>query len=127
MPEWMFPLSPVAASRPRVSRHGAYFAGPYKYFRQECVEVIPLILGDSFEPYDEPLKVDVEIFVRQPKKTKLLVPKADVDNYLKAIFDVLNGKLWRDDTLIHEVYAVKSWDRKGGHGYFTVGVDCLGQ
>jgi len=127
MPEWLFPLSPVAASRPRVSRHGAYFAGPYKYFRSECTEVIPLVLGDSFEPYDEPIKVDVEIYVKQPKKTKLIAPKADIDNYLKAIFDVLNGKLWRDDTLIYEVYATKSWDHKDGEGYFTVGVDPIGQ
>ena len=127
MPEWLFPISPVAASRPRVSRHGAYFAGPYKNFRTECAEVISMVLGNSFEPYDEPLKVDVEIFVKQPKKTKLLAPKADIDNYLKAIFDALNGKLWRDDTLIHEVYSIKSWAEKGNDGYFTVGIDCLGQ
>ena len=127
MPEWAFPLSPVAASRPRVSRHGAYFAGPYKHFRAECAELIPTVLGDSFEPYDQPLKVDVEIFVKQPKKTKLLAPKADIDNYLKAFFDALNGKLWRDDTLIHEVYSIKSWAEKGSDGYFIVGVDCLGQ
>ena len=106
MPEWLFPISPVAASRPRVSRHGAYFAGPYKNFRSECAEIISMVLGNSFEPYDEPIKVDVEIFVKQPKKTKLLAPKADIDNYLKAIFDCLNGKLWRDDTIIHEVYAI---------------------
>ena len=127
MPEWLFPISPVAASRPRVSRHGAYFAGPYKNFRSECAEVISMVLGNSFEPYDEPIKVDVEIFVKQPKKTKLLAPKADIDNYLKAIFDCLNGKLWRDDTIIHEVYAIKSWADKESDGYFTVGVDCLGQ
>jgi len=127
MPEWLFPISPVAASRPRVSRHGAYFAGPYKHFRAECSEVVPLILGDEFVPYDRPLKVDVEIYVKQPKKTKLSAPKADIDNFLKAIFDVLNGKLWVDDNLIHEVYAVKSWARKGSDGYFTVGVDVLGQ
>ena len=127
MPEWLFPLSPVAASRPRVSRHGAYFAGPYKNFRTECVEIIPTVLGNNFEPYDEPIKVDVEIFVKQPKKTKLIAPKADIDNYLKAIFDALNGKLWSDDKIIHEVYAVKSWAEKGSNGYFTVGVDRLGQ
>jgi len=127
MPEWLFPISPVAASRPRVSRHGAYFAGPYKHFRAECSEVVPLILGDEFVPYDRPLKVDVEIYVKQPKKTKLSAPKADIDNFLKAIFDVLNGKLWVDDNLIHEVYAVKSWAREGSDGYFTVGVDVLGQ
>jgi Holliday junction resolvase RusA-like endonuclease len=125
MPEWTFPISPIAASRPRVSRHGAYFAGPYKFFRKECAEVIPLVIGDNFVPYDEPLTVDVELFVKRPKKTKLSAPKADIDNYLKAVLDVLNNKLWIDDTIIQEIYATKQWARVGQDGYFTVGVDKL--
>jgi Holliday junction resolvase RusA-like endonuclease len=125
MPEWCFPLSPVAASRPRVSRHGAYYAGPYKTFRQECVDIIDFVLGPSFEPYDSPLRVDVELFIKQPKSTKLSMPKADIDNYLKAIFDSLNKKLWTDDTLIQSVYSTKQWAEKGSDGYFTVGVDRL--
>ena len=123
MPEWVFPISPVAASRPRVSRHGAYFAGPYKVFRVECIDVIDFVLGPNFEPYDQPLKVDVELFIRRPKTTKLAMPKADVDNFLKAVFDVLNKKLWVDDTIIQSVYATKQWAEKDSDGYFTVGVD----
>ena len=125
MPEWKFPLSPVAASRPRVSRYGAYFAGPYKSFREDCVEVIEFVLGPDFKPFEEPIKVDVELFIKQPKKTKLWMPKADIDNFLKAIFDVLNKKLWSDDTIIQSVYATKQWAAKGEDGYFTVGVDKL--
>ena len=125
MPEWLFPVSPVAASRPRVSRHGAYYAGPYKRFREEMAEVVPLILGESFEPYEGPLKVDIEFYVTRPKKTKLGAPKADIDNFLKATLDVMNQRLWVDDTQIVEIYATKQWTRPKEDGYFTIGVDQL--
>ena len=125
MPEWVFPISPVAASRPRVSRHGAYFAGPYKIFRSECVDIIDFVLGPDFQPYEQPIKVDVELFIRRPKTTKLVMPKADIDNFLKAVFDSLNKKLWVDDNIIQSVYATKQWAEEGEGGYFTVGVDLL--
>jgi Holliday junction resolvase RusA-like endonuclease len=123
MYEWTFPISPIAASRPRVSRRGAYFAGPYKYFRKEMVEITPIILGNSFMPIEGPLKVDLELFVKRPKKTKLGSPKADIDNYIKAVLDSLNKKLWLDDTQIEEIYAVKQWARPQQQGYFTIGVN----
>ena len=125
MAEWVFPISPVAASRPRVSRHGAYFAGPYKVFRNECIDVIEFVLGPNFKPYEQPIKVDVELFIRRPKTTKLIMPRADIDNFLKAVFDSLNKKLWIDDNIIQSVYATKQWAEVGEEGYFTVGVDLL--
>ncbi len=125
MPEWLFPISPIAASRPRVSKHGAYFAGPYKYFRKEMTELIPLVLGESWVPLEGPLKVDLELYVTRPKKTKLDAPKADIDNYLKSIFDCMNKRLWVDDTQIREVYAIKQWTEPKHDGYFVLGVDQL--
>jgi Holliday junction resolvase RusA-like endonuclease len=124
MPEWVFPISPIAASRPRISRHGAYFAGPYKQFRKDMINLVPEILGDM-EPLEGPLKVDVELYVTRPKKTKLIAPKADIDNYLKAILDSMNKYLWVDDTQIAEIYAIKQWTLKDETGYFTIGVDKL--
>ena len=125
--EWVFPISPVAASRPRVSKHGAYFAGAYKKFRQDMVDLVPTVLGSSFIPISNSLKVDVELYVRQPKKTKLYAPRADIDNFLKAVFDSLNGWLWEDDTQILTVHASKQWAVKGEEGYFTIGVDIVEQ
>jgi len=125
MPEWVFPLSPIAASRPRISKHGAYFAGPYKIFREAMIELVPEVIGDAFFPYEMPIRVDVEFYCKLPKKTKLLAPRADIDNYLKAAFDCLNGKLWEDDRIIHSVYATKQWAPRHDDGYFTVGVEEL--
>jgi len=124
MPEWVFPISPIAASRPRISKHGAYFAGPYKQFRKDMIDLVPEILGDM-EPFEGPLKVDVELYVTRPKKTKLIGPKADIDNYLKSILDSMNNYLWVDDTQIIEIFATKQWTPKNEIGYFTIGVDKL--
>jgi len=119
--EWVFPLSPVAASRPRVSRHGAYFTGPYKQFRKDMAE----FCNDTFtdwEPLEYLLTVDLGLYIRQPKKTKLLVPRADNDNFEKAVWDSLNGHLWVDDTQIVENHTIKQWAEKGEDGYFIIGV-----
>tara|TARA_R100000654_G_scaffold1725_6_gene6362 strand:- start:1307 stop:1684 length:378 start_codon:yes stop_codon:yes gene_type:complete len=125
MPEWSFPISPVAASRPRVSRRGAYFTGPYKEFRKDMIEIVYIVLGDEFVPFSGPLRVDIEFYCKRPKKTKLSAPRADIDNYIKAALDSLNTHLWEDDTQIQQIYAAKQWAEPGAEGYFTVGVDQL--
>ena len=104
-----YPINPVAASRPRVTTKGhTYYAGPYKEFRKD---IKPLVeeLAKGFVPLVGPLSVDVDIWVRRPKSTKLLYPRADIDNYLKAIFDCFNGILWEDDKQITTIWASKSW------------------
>tara|TARA_R110000824_G_scaffold96585_1_gene231182 strand:+ start:4340 stop:4723 length:384 start_codon:yes stop_codon:yes gene_type:complete len=120
--EWEFPISPVAASRPRVSRHGAYFTGPYKEFRKVMTDLVPTMIGDM-DPIAYPLHVDLEIYVKRPKKTKLDAPRGDIDNYIKAIFDSMNGLLWDDDVQVRCVYATKQWASEGEDGYFVIGVD----
>jgi len=122
MPEWEFQISPVAASRPRLSRRGAYLTGPYKQFRKDMIDLAEEVLGD-WEPMLGLLHVDIELYIKQPKKTKLDVPRADVDNFIKAILDSLNGYLWEDDRQIKSVYAIKQWAPKNQDGYFTIGVD----
>ena len=49
--------------------------------------------GD-FDPQAAPLTVEVNCFVTKPKNTKLWTPRADIDNYAKAILDSFNGKFW---------------------------------
>ena len=122
MPEWKFPISPVAASRPRLSRRGAYLTGPYKKFREEMIDLAEELLGD-WDPLLGLLHVDIELYIKQPKKTKLDVPRADVDNFIKAVLDSLNGYLWEDDRQIKSVYAIKQWAPKDKEGYFVIGVD----
>mgnify|MGYP003641671900 CR=1 FL=1 len=124
--EWTFNLNPVAASRPRFSKHGhAYFAGAYKQFRKDMIDEADVVLGE-LEPLQGPLSVDLEIFVCKPKSTKLHSPRGDIDNFTKAIFDSLNGRLWEDDRQIEKLYVVKCWtDSCEYDGWFKVGVDLI--
>jgi len=77
------------------------------------------MLGDV-KPLTGLLAVSVEIYVTRPKSTKLDYPKPDIDNYVKSVFDVLNGLLWEDDSQIISVYATKQWAGENEEGYFTV-------
>ena len=122
MMELTFPVSPVAASRPRVSRRGSYYTGAYKRFRHEAAEVVLDILGHDFEPLGCKLSIDIECYCTRPKTTKLEVPKSDVDNIAKAILDCLNNKLWIDDSQITELHITKQWASPGEQGYFTLGL-----
>jgi Holliday junction resolvase RusA-like endonuclease len=123
MRSYKFPINPVAASRPRVSKFGAYFTGPYKKFRSAAAIVINRILGRNFTPMSEKLAVDIKCFVTRPKSTKLEYPKADVDNYSKSILDSLNGKLWDDDSQIIALFISKQWANPDEEGYFIVEVE----
>ena len=123
MRSYKFPINPVAASRPRVSKFGAYFTGPYKKFRSAAAIVINRILGRNFTPMSGKLAVDIKCFVTRPKTTKLEYPRADVDNYSKAILDSLNGKLWDDDSQIIALFISKEWATPGEEGYFIVDIE----
>lgn len=125
MMELTFPVSPVAASRPRVSKFGSYYAGAYKRFRHEAAPIVIDMLGVDFEPLDGPLSVDIECYCTRPKTTKLDAPKPDVDNMAKAILDLLNKKLWIDDSQIRSLRITKQWNVAGEPGYFTLGVSKL--
>lgn len=123
---YTFEINPIAASRPRVSKFGhAYFSGPYKAFRQICDTDKWAALPEDLVPSAGPLRVDVECFVKQPKTTKLSMPKADVDNYAKAILDQFNGVLWEDDCQIKTLYITKDWAELGRDGYFVISIEEL--
>lgn len=123
MYELTFPVSPVAASRPRVSKWGSYYTGAYKQFRIDASDVVVEVLGEDFTPLSSKLQVDIECYCTRPKTTKLDGPKSDVDNMAKAVLDILNGKLWLDDSQIVSLHISKQWAPKGEPGWFTVGVN----
>jgi Holliday junction resolvase RusA-like endonuclease len=120
--KWKFPISPVAASRPRVTKWGTYFTGTYKDFRSEAKHVV-LDVVKNWKPTDKQLKVWIEIAPTKPKTSKLMYPRPDVDNYIKSVFDLCNGIIWDDDVQIVYVEASKAWAK--GNGYFTVEIEEL--
>lgn len=120
---WKFDIPPVAASRPRVGKWGAYYSGPYRDFREQARDKVMDILGSEFKPLQGPLAVVIELYVTRPKTTKLDYPKPDIDNYAKAVLDVLNGLMWEDDSQIISVYVTKQWAEENEEGYFTIEVN----
>ena len=123
---YTFEINPIAASRPRVSRYGhAYFSGPYKAFRQICDTDKWASIPEGLIPSGGPISVDVALFAKQPKTTKLAMPKPDVDNYAKAILDQFNDVLWVDDALIKTLTVTKDWAPLGRGGYFVISIEEL--
>lgn len=125
--EWVFPVCPVAASRPRLSkgrggRPHAYYAGPYKIFKEEASQIVDFVLGEEPPLLEGPLKVNLVMVVKRPKTTKFSHPRWDIDNGAKACLDCLNGKLWVDDSQIISLCATKEWADVGEEGYFTISI-----
>ena len=115
--ELVFPLCPVAASRPRHAVRGrgkkcftqTYFTGKYADFRKDAARVLLEILPFDWEPLEDHLRVDSHFVVDRPRTTKLSYPGPDCDNYLKAAWDVCNDKVWVDDKQIVCGYFEKRW------------------
>jgi len=106
-----FPIEPVPASRPRVTKWGVYYGKRYTKFRKEAESVAPEVY--SGQPLSGTLEISVWFYCKRPKSTKRAEPRGDVDNYLKTL-DVLNGIVWKDDDQIKRITAVKRWEDEHG-------------
>lgn len=49
---------------------------------------------------------------KKPSKTKLHVPRKDLDNLVKSLFDSLNEIAYEDDQQIFYITGYKSWGEK---------------
>jgi len=116
----VFDIAPVVASRPRVTRWGTYFAKKYSTFRQEFAE---LLTDYKAVPLEGLLSVRLDFYVQLPKslsKKKKLEKEgmhcdnnADVDNYIKAALDSLEGHYYINDKQIVIIRGRKYWSDNG--------------
>lgn len=103
-------VKPVPASRPRISRRGfAYYGKTYEAFRNEMRAALKKARKPQGCPLLGPLAVKVRFFCIKPKKVTMRWPKGDLDNYVKAILDSLNGWAWEDDSQIIWLEADKQY------------------
>ena len=103
----MFKISPVPASRPRVTRYGTYIAKTYSQYRKEMSKQIDSL---SIQKYTNPIYVETIFYMPIPKsfsiKKRSLLDGTfcdvggDMDNLLKALWDSLNGYAYVDDKQI---------------------------
>lgn len=110
-------INAVPASRPRISKWGAYYGKRYTAFRKAAPEAIQEAIKNSGVshkdlPLTQTLECDFIFRIQQPKSTKLDYPRCDVDNLLKAIQDSIQGILIVDDNQIVEVRGRKEWADK---------------
>lgn len=126
--DFIIPVEPCSASRPRVSRQGhAYYAKPYKEFKKAAEAAILKAMQDMGRDEDDlieaPMQVIITIVAKLPKKTKLPMPKPDVDNYAKAVMDAATGLVWVDDWLVQSLTVIKEWqDTPNESGYIRLEV-----
>ena len=124
------PGPPVGKGRPRVASRGGH-ARLYTPEKTASYESLVALAARAVAPaqmLDQAVGVVLDIRVPIPaswsKKKQaqalagLLRPttKPDIDNVEKAVFDGLNGVLWRDDVLVVEVTKRKRYDALPGVG-----------
>ena len=116
----VFPIAPVVASRARVTRYATYFPKRYTEFRKEFGELLEKYKA---EPEDGLLYVKLDFYVQLPKAMSKKKKKetegkhcdnnADLDNYVKATLDSLEGKYYNNDKQIVMIRARKYWSNDG--------------
>jgi Holliday junction resolvase RusA-like endonuclease len=105
---------PIAQPRPKVSTRGG-FARAYidaKHPIHAYRDAIALTWRSAIgKPFEGPLKVEITFRLAKPKACKRVYPtvRPDIDNYIKGVFDALNGKAWSDDGQVVEVIARKRY------------------
>ena len=108
-----FDLRPFPKERPRATRGGMMYT-PLK--TRECEKRVLSLFKENFPDHDpiaEPISVDVEVATDKitiAVSTEEHKPKGmrgDLDNYIKAILDALNGAAWVDDRQIVALTARK--------------------
>lgn len=106
----LFPLNPVPASRPRVTRWGTYYGKNYASWIKAAMEKVK----DAGNTIGNHCTVLVEQIIEKPRTSKLDFPRGDVDNYAKAPTDILTKKqYWTDDDLITGLWTSKRFAEKG--------------
>lgn len=110
-------LAPIPCPRPRIrlikSKSGrsfasAYYPRPYTIWQVEAAELLAPHAPEV--PLEGPLMLEVTFYVERPRTSKLLVPKGDVDNYVKSLMDALTkAEFWNDDSQVAYLVAKKQW------------------
>lgn len=116
----IFNISPVPASRPRVTRFSTYFPKKYTQFRKD----FKLILDDlDIELSEGLLYAKLDFFMQIPKswsnkkkadkEGKYADNNVDVDNLVKACLDSCEGVFYENDNQVAMIRARKFYSIDG--------------
>jgi len=109
-----FYIAPVPASRPRVTRWGAYYGKKYTAFKNDMKElVVDMVKVDGLLSVSLVFWVPMAASWSKKKKAandlQWCTNNADIDNYIKAILDAMNGYAYDDDRQVVRITAEKRW------------------
>lgn len=115
-----FNINPVPASRPRVSRWSTYYPKKYTKFKKD-MEALTSEMETT--PSEKLVSVELEFGIMIPKSwskkkreelnNTYCSNNSDIDNYIKAILDSLNGIVYVDDKQVVELFAKKIYSEEG--------------
>jgi|SRR6185369_4421281 len=98
---------PVPKGRPRLSRYGTYTPTKTVVFentiRHEAIKA-------GIKPIDGAVSIAVIFKHKKPKNPSKSFPsQGDLDNFLKAVLDALNGIMYKDDSSIVQITTSKEY------------------
>lgn len=118
--ELVFDIEPVQQARPRATRLGKgirlYDPAQVKTFK---LQLRALARAKRVKRFDESIEVELKFYRKVQTSVSHLehdrrisgvhrpIVKPDVDNYIKATLDALNGVIWKDDAQIVTLKAAK--------------------
>jgi len=111
------PGVPIPQARARGGRNGWY--DPQATVKRNILDYVKPLIGND-APISTAISLSITFYMPIPtslsiKRQKKLIgsphiKRPDVDNFLKFIFDTLNGVVWKDDCLIYSIVANKIYD-----------------
>lgn len=105
-----FTGNPVPKGRPRMTKTGhAYTPQNTRNFEKAVALWAKSVYKGK--PSDKALKVFMCFYINRARsnKTKKHVQKPDLDNYIKAVLDGMQGVVFVDDSQACEITAEKCW------------------
>jgi Holliday junction resolvase RusA-like endonuclease len=109
----MVDIEPMPLERARHGAHGSVYTPRAS---QDFKNIVGLFCRQAAHvgPLLGALALDLEFMVQRPatiKESKRSLPcvRPDLDNYIKAVMDALNGVWWKDDGQVCQLSARKAY------------------
>ena len=105
--EFSIQCIPIPKARPRLGKWGAFTPASTTAFEaviRKAAQKAVLRNNWPVEPIDG--KYELFLFVKRARNS------GDIDNFAKSVMDGLNGTVWPDDKLVHQIHVGMVTDHK---------------
>ena len=110
---------PVPKARARVTRRGIYTPQRSRQYEALVADEASLAMFGK-DTLTGPVEVHVRLYLPMPRSWSqrkrerthgtMHTVKPDLDNFLKSLFDAMNGKVFKDDNQVAVIHALKYWE-----------------